>query len=138
MKFELPPKKKEVCVDLGQIMEDFDLEIMQHIGSTEPSTFFELCNSLRTHNLCPVKGDKAGWSSLFKTLHKFVADGDAVATKSGSNIQTIQLTKQGADKVREFADRNRMLLNLADKNSEIEEVMFEESYGRFNEHCDFE
>ena len=120
MKFELPTKKKEVFVDLGQIMEDSDLEIMQHIGSTEPSTFFELCNSLRTHNLCPVKGDKAGWSSLFKKLHKFVANGDAVATKSGSNIQTIQLTKQGADKVREFADRNRPILHFDDDDNPFE------------------
>ena len=124
MKFELPPKKKEVLVDLGQIMEDSDLEIMQHIGSTEPSTFFELCNALRTHGLCPEKGDKAAWSNLFKTLNKFVAEGYATCKKHNNQIQSIQLTKEGADKIRDYADKNRPLIVEDEWGNSLDEEPF--------------
>lgn len=99
-----------------QRREEEDLKILSVIGSTEPSTFFEFCNGLRRLNICPEKGDKAGWKQLFVKINEFGADGLIKQWKSGNNIEKIQLTKEGADKVRDFADASRELFQVEDRD----------------------
>lgn len=82
--------------------EQKDLQILSVIGSTEPSTFNELCNGLRRLNICPEKGDKTGWGTLFRKLGEYKAEGLVIVEMDGRNMKSFQLTKVGADKVREF------------------------------------
>ena len=91
--------------------EQKDLQILSVIGSTEASTFGELCNALRRVNLCPEKGDKTAWGMLFKKLGEYGRDGWLKIEMEGRNMKTFQLTKESADKVRDFADSQRELFN---------------------------
>ena len=94
--------------------EEKDLKILSVIGSTEPSTFFDLCNGLRRLDICPEKGDKTGWGTLFRKLGEYEAEGLCKTVRKNKNIETIQLTQSGADKVRDFADSKRELFQVED------------------------
>lgn len=112
--------------------EQKDLQILSVIGSTEASTFGELCNALRRVNLCPEKGDKTAWGMLFKKLGAYGKDGWLKIEMEGRNMKTFQLTKEGANKVRDFADSQRELFQI---DEDIQDVIEQESFGRFNEHA---
>lgn len=108
MRDELASEFVEQCK-----ITDEEMKILSLVWSTEPMKFFDLCNALRPHNLCPVKGDKAAWGKLFGTLGTLRQRNylDYNKNKITHSLENLQLTKEGADLVREYADKQRGLLN---------------------------
>lgn len=98
--------------------EEKDLKILSVIGYTEPSTFSELCNGLRTLAICPEKGDKTGWSVLFRKLGEFKTGNLVAIVMEGRNMKLFQLTQLGADKVRAYSERQRGLFQVQEEEDD--------------------
>lgn len=91
-------------------MENSELQnkILDSIGSTEPSTFRELCQALEDD--CPT--DKEEWRKFFNLLRDLEVRDLVEVERLKGNIETLQLTTTGADAVRERLDSKRGLLSL--------------------------
>lgn len=98
-------------VDKEFTLTEEELKLLSIVGSTEPSTFFEFCNGLRNIDLIPEKGDKVGWSQLFRCVNDLERREYVTVKRLKGRIESIQLTQKGADSVREFADKTRTLFN---------------------------
>jgi hypothetical protein len=72
-------------------------EILASIPSTEPATFGEFLDGLPD---TPEKGDRGAWSVLFAQLRRLEIDGLIEVERSGSSIESLMLTGEGAATVR--------------------------------------
>jgi len=81
-------------------------QILSAIGSTEPSSFSEFCRALSD---CPARGDTAAWREVFAALEWCEHQGWVVIERSGRSIESLILTKAGANKIREKLDKSRGL-----------------------------
>lgn len=113
-------KQTEVSLD-SFIWSENDKLILSIIPYTETMSFGELCNALRNVSLCPMKGDKQGWRELFQLLNKFASFNYVSAVKEDGNIQTLQLTEEGAAFVRTYSDRMKPLIEMAEGGDAEEE-----------------
>lgn len=95
-----------------------DLKLLSVIWSTEEMTFFDLCSALRRIDECPVKGDKAGWANLFRWLGDMEVGGWILVDRIKSKLESLILSDQGADAVRDFVDGRRPILVEAEKYSD--------------------
>lgn len=73
------------------------LNFLNCIGSTEETTFGELCQALGDD--CPEKGDRQGWASLFKTIKDAERAGLIEVSRSEGGIDGIILTPDGKDMI---------------------------------------
>lgn len=80
-------------------------KVLAAIGSTESSTFNEMCSALEGD--CPE--DKDGWRELFKTLRTLENGGFIDVTRVKGNIDSLILTESGANRIREKLDKRRGL-----------------------------
>lgn len=83
-------------------------KILSCIGSTEPSTFSELCQALGDD--LPERGDKAGWRQVFTLVESGERMGFIEVDRVAGKIDSLMLTRQGADRVRGKLDAKRGLL----------------------------
>lgn len=83
-----------------------DLTVLQAIGSTEASSFSEFCRGLPSEDM---PQNKAEWHSLFLRLDALGKDGFIEITKMQGKIESMILTKVGADRVRASMDQKRGL-----------------------------
>lgn len=80
--------------------------ILSAIGSTEASSFNEFCGALDRH--CPE--ERSEWAQLFKAVRKLEAAGFIEITRDGKDIEGLQLTDAGANRIRDKKDAGRALL----------------------------
>ncbi len=99
-------------IDLGQLLRS--------TWSTSPMSFKDLCNTLR-HDIPdkPEPGEpreewNAFWRGLFGLIEEAEADGLMEVSRKGRDMDTLQLTPAGADRIRGQLDRGRGLLNFAE------------------------
>lgn len=98
-----------------------DLKLLKLIWSTEPMTFFDLCNALRKEGTCPEKGNKAEWGALFRHLGELEGAGWIECERIKKNLESLILTEEGGNAVRDFADNNRGIVRLAQEQPDEEE-----------------
>lgn len=113
---------------------DYQMKLLSLIWSTESMTFFDLCNALRPYDMCPIKGDKAGWANLFRSLGELESRDLVECSKKNGKIDTLILTEYGANTVREFADSTRELfkqIKTVDEDTEKSEVKWDGSKYQF-------
>lgn len=79
--------------------------VLAAVGSTEPSDFNDLCRGLGCH----VPQERSEWADLFRTIEECEQDGLVEVSRLEGKIDTIMLTKDGADRVRAKLDANRGL-----------------------------
>ena len=91
--------------------------ILSVVWSSEAMTFNDLCDALG--NDCPEKGDREAWRDLFRQLESAKAVGLITLEKRDGRIESIQLTKRGADKIRERADSRRGLFRNLKAEEEL-------------------
>jgi DNA-binding transcriptional ArsR family regulator len=79
--------------------------ILSAIGSTEPSDFNEFCRGLGAD--CP--DDREGWREVFNHLRILEQHGFIEVSRTGNKIDSMILTKAGANRIREKLDSRRGL-----------------------------
>lgn len=89
-------------------MNEQDIEFLSLIGSTEETTFNELCSALGDD--CP--GDKDGWRDLFARIRDLERQCYVEVTRTSGKIDGLMLTESGASMIRERLDKKRGLLSL--------------------------
>lgn len=82
--------------------------VLSAIGSTEPSSFNELCSGLDRH--CPE--ERSEWAQLFKIIKKLETAKLVEVTRDGRDIEGLQLTEAGANRIRDRKDAGRALLQV--------------------------
>lgn len=85
-------------------MSDLD-RILGAIRS-EATTFPEFCRNLKE---CPKRGDREAWRAVFAGLEQLRTDGLVTIIRQAGEIQSLQLTPAGADRVRAQLDAERGL-----------------------------
>lgn len=75
------------------------ITLLSSIGSTEPSTFNEMCHGLEGD--CPEKGDSAAWGELFETIRGAETLGLIKVDRVGGRIDSLILTPTGVERLRE-------------------------------------
>ena len=105
-------------IPLESLISDDEKRILAIIWSTEPMSFFDICNALRRIDMCPEKGDKKGWGQLFKLLGEFESVGYVDVERTGKSLESIQLTEKGRDLIRNFADMYRGLFKQLEREKE--------------------
>jgi len=90
--------------------------LLSAIGSTEETTFNELCQALGDD--CPERGNTPEWRDLFRTVSCAEKEGLVRVDRVGGKIGTLILTEAGAARVREKLDRRRGLLNYIEREGE--------------------
>lgn len=66
------------------------------IGSTQPSSFSEICQALDTEGERPAKGDKAAWREFFEAIRDAERKGFIETEReSGGNFESAMLTEAG-------------------------------------------
>ena len=88
-------------------MTENDLQFLSLIGSTEETTFNELCTGLGDD--CP--DDTAGWRALFQRIREFERQGYVEVARTQGKIDSLQLTESGAGLIRDRLDAKRGLLS---------------------------
>ena len=88
-------------------MNESDLNFLQQIGSTEETTFNELCTALGDD--CP--GDKAAWRDLFAKIRDLERQCYIEVTRTAGKIDGLMLTESGASLIRDRLDSQRGLLS---------------------------
>lgn len=111
-----------------------ELDLMRVIWSEEPMGFFDLCNALRIQGTCPQKGEKQEWAILFSRINVIEKLQWITCTRDGRSISTMQLTKLGADVVRNYADSKRELIQVIE---EEEKEVFDSNKYRFDKNNPF-
>jgi hypothetical protein len=89
-------------------MTEQDLEFLSLIGSTEETSFSELCQQLGDD--CP--DDKAGWRDLFAKIRDLERQCYLEVTRTQGRIDGLMLTESGAGLIRDRLDAKRGLLHL--------------------------
>lgn len=89
-------------------MNDQDLELLGHIGSTEETTFNELCRALGDD--CPR--EKSEWRELFQRINDLERQSYIEVSRLSGKIDGIILTEAGANLIRDRNDAKRGLLQL--------------------------
>lgn len=89
-------------------MNDAGLDLLGHIGSTEETTFNELCRALGDD--CPR--EKSGWRELFQRINDLERQCYIEVSRLNGKIDGIILTESGANLVRDRNDAKRGLLQL--------------------------
>lgn len=95
-----------------------DLKLLSVIWSTEEMGFFDLCTALRSIDECPAKGQKAEWGALFRWLGDMEKDGWILCERIKGKLESLVLSDEGADAVRDFADGRRPIIVEAEKYSD--------------------
>lgn len=90
-------------------MNENDIEFLSLIGSTEETTFNELCSALGDD--CP--DNKYAWRDLFAHIRDLERQSYIEVTRTQGKIDGIQLTESGASLIRDRLDAKRGLLSLA-------------------------
>lgn len=73
-------------------------DLLDAIGSTEPSSFNEFLHALGDE--APEREDKTGWRKLFKAIEKAAEDGLIEVSRAGTKIDSLILTEAGIARVR--------------------------------------
>lgn len=87
--------------------------VLAALTSTCPSSFGDLCNGLGPER--PDKGDRDGWRVIFQLLDQAEAEGLVDISRARNpttgreDVDTLQLTQEGADRVRSQLDGRRGL-----------------------------
>lgn len=89
-------------------MNEQDLDLLGHIGSTEETTFNELCRALGDD--CP--GEKSEWRKLFQRINDLERQCYIEVSRLNGKIDGIILTESGANLIRERNDSKRPLLQM--------------------------
>lgn len=89
-------------------MTEADLDLLGHIGSTEETTFNELCRALGDD--CPR--EKSEWRELFNRINDLERQCYIEVSRLGGKIDGIILTEAGANLIRDRNDSKRDLLQL--------------------------
>ena len=66
-------------------------KLLSAIGSTEPSTFNEICQGLGDY--CPA--DKQEWREFFHELRSAEKEGLVTVERTGDTIDSVMLTESG-------------------------------------------
>lgn len=89
--------------------------LLECVGSTEATTFKELCDALGDD--CPRTGNTPEWAELFRAVHE-AEDQQLVDTEwKNGKLAAIQLTMTGADRVRALLDAKRGLFRALPQDS---------------------
>lgn len=88
--------------------DDLELKLLSVIGFTEPSTFKELCSALEDD--CPQ--ERGEWAQLFERIRVLERRGDLLVDRAKGRVEALQLTEQGASRIRDLNDSRRPLLQL--------------------------
>lgn len=91
-------------------MNEADLDFLSLIGSTEETTFNELCSALGDD--CPH--DKSEWRELFQRVERFEREGYVGVIRENGRIEGLILSESGAALIRERLDKKRGLLSLVE------------------------
>lgn len=83
--------------------------ILSAIGSTEETSFNEFCSALGDD--CPESGDRDGWRAVFNQLRLLETHGFIEVSRTKGKIDSMILTKAGANRIRERMDSRRGLLS---------------------------
>lgn len=83
-----------------------DETVLKAIGSTEPSSFNEFCGALN----CDCPEERSEWAELFAVLRKLEKGKLVDVKRDGKAIEELQLTKAGANRIRDRKDSERGLL----------------------------
>lgn len=89
-------------------MTDDDLNFLSIIGSTEETTFNELCAGLGDDR----PQERSEWRLLFLRIERYEADGYLEVSRLNGRIEGMMLTEQGAALIRERKDSERGLLSI--------------------------
>lgn len=77
------------------------VDVLKAAPSTEPSTFFEFIRELDDP---PKKGERERWRDLFETVRSAEELGLVEVERQAGNIESIQLTAEGVETLREFQE----------------------------------
>ncbi len=91
-------------------MNEQDLDLLSHIGSTEETTFNELCRALGDD--CPR--EKSEWRELFARINDLERQLYVEVTRLNGKIDGMILTESGANLIRDRNDSKRELFRLLD------------------------
>lgn len=80
-------------------------QLLEAIGSTEPSSFNEVCRALGDN--CPEKGDKMEWAALFSGLDEAERDGLVDVGRMNGKIETVILTESGVAALKQLQSEDR-------------------------------
>lgn len=87
-----------------------DYKLLSIIGSTEPSTFSELCQGLKRPDIDMYPMNKAGWGSLFQGIRELESTGYIATASRGGRMVSFILTPLGAAAIKDWADNHRPLI----------------------------
>lgn len=76
-------------------------KLLKVIGYTEPTDFSELCTGLGSFRPC----SSPEWAKLFQAVDDMEEEGLVETDKSGRNLESIQLTEEGAALARDLKKR---------------------------------
>ena len=91
-------------------MTESDLDFLSLIGSTEETSFSELCAALGED--CPR--DKDGWRELFNQIRRLEQSEHIGVIRTAGKIDGIILTESGASLIRDRLDAKRGLLSIVE------------------------
>lgn len=89
-------------------MNEQDIEFLSLIGSTEGTTFNELCAALGDD--CP--SEKSEWRELFERIRDLERQCYIEVSRTQGKIDSLMLTESGAGLIRERLDSKRGLLHI--------------------------
>lgn len=74
--------------------------LLKSIGSTEESSFNEICQALGDD--CPEKGDSVAWGELFRLIDSAEKSGLIEVSRTNRRTDSAILTEAGAARVKEL------------------------------------
>lgn len=89
-------------------MSEDDLKFLSLIGSTEESSFNELCSALGDER----PSEKSEWRELFVKIERLEREGYLGVVRANGKIDGLLLSETGAALIRDRLDANRGLLSL--------------------------
>lgn len=89
-------------------MNEQDIEFLSLIGSTECTTFNEMCSALGDD--CP--SEKSEWAALFTRIRDLERQCYIEVTRTAGKIDGLILSESGRAMIRDRLDRKRGLLSL--------------------------
>jgi len=89
-------------------LSEEDLDFLALIGSTEETSFNELCSALGDD--CPH--EKSEWRDLFMKIERMERDGYIEVSRLNGRLEGLMLSESGASLIRERLDAKRGLLSI--------------------------